>query len=74
MTKEMIDEKTPQDQLLAWAEGQAFYRKNYSGKHYSPYVCQVMNMLDNRVHDDDFMCVWQAPYGFVPEAGCPSHD
>lgn len=70
----MIDEKIRQEQLLKWAEGQAYYRKKYSGKHYSPYVCHVMNTLDRRVHNNEYMCVWQSPYGFVPEAGCPQHD
>lgn len=36
--------------------------------------CDAMNDLDPRVHDDEFMCQWAAPYGFVPEAGCPKHD
>jgi len=73
-TNASVDETTPQDELLKWAESTVYTVKRYSGKHYPPHTCQVMNMLDKRVHEDDFMCVWQAPYGFVPEAGCPKHD
>lgn len=69
-----VDEKTPQAELTKWAESTAYYCKGFSGKHYPPHTCQVMNMLDKRVHEDDFYCAWQSPYGFVPEAGYPKHD
>ncbi len=65
--------------LLEWAEKQAYYRKGYVGKQYSPFLCHTMNVLDERVrlHEtkgDGYICKWESPYGFVPEAGCPLHD
>jgi len=41
---------------------------------YSDEFCALMNLLDPRVHRDTYCCEWVAPYGFVPEAGCPRHD
>lgn len=40
-----------------------------------------MNVIDPRVwhdvlaiDDDIYLCHWEAPYGWVVEAGCPRHD
>jgi len=43
-------------------------------RQYSRWFCWLMNHIDPRVHCDEFCCEWQAPYGFVAEAGCPKHD
>lgn len=53
------------------------FEKATCGEHtriYSPEYCGEMNKTDSRVHDDEYWCHWQSPYGFVPEAGCPLHD
>ena len=68
-----------QQVLLEWAEKQAYYSKGYAGKQYSRFLCHTMNTLDERVrlhetNGHDYTCKWEAPYGFVPEAGCPFHD
>jgi hypothetical protein len=41
---------------------------------YSPGFCAAMNALDDRAHDDKYLCEWVSPFGFVPECGCPQHD
>ena len=41
---------------------------------YPQRFCDWMNKIDDRVHCDEFECLWQSPYGFVVEAGCPKHD
>ena len=67
-----------QTRLMEWAERQAKYREGHPTKYYSPFVCHIMNMFDKRVrlHEkkgDDYICKWEAPFGFVPECGCPFH-
>lgn len=63
-----------QEKLLKWAEDHVYYRKGYSGKHYSEFVCHIMNMFDKRVDECDCCCEWASPYGWVPEDGCKIHD
>lgn len=67
-----------QEKLLKWAESHVYYKKGLTGKHYPAIVCHNMNMFDERVRvheekQDGYICTWEAPYGFVPEAGCPYH-
>ena len=53
------------------------FKKATCGEHtrlYSQEECDEMNKTDSRVHEDEYWCQWVAPYGFVPEAGCPKHD
>jgi len=64
---------TTQSELLAWAEGHAYYEEGFPGKHHSPEVCHHMNTLDKRVRGK-CACEWVSPYGFVPEADCLEHD
>ena len=59
--------------LDEWAETNS-YTNEYGTKCYGPFVCHIMNLFDKRVHKDTYRCEWVAPYGFVPEAGCPVHD
>lgn len=61
-------QKDFQRQFIDWAE-------KYKGAGgYSIAICECMNLVDNRVHDDDHCCEWVAPYGFVIQAGCKKHD
>lgn len=60
--------------LMKWAESCVYYKPPYTGKHYSPFVCHVMNLFDERARGKNCMCGWVSPYGFVPEADCPEHD
>ena len=46
--------------------------KQYSARQYSEWYCKFMNWADET--DCGNECHWKAPYGFVPEAGCPIHD
>lgn len=67
-----------QSELLEYAESHVYYKEGFSGKHYSAEVCHNMNMFDERVriHEekhDGYICAWEEPYGFVPEASCPLH-
>lgn len=48
--------------------------KPYSMPHYTVEECAAANRTDPRVHNDEYLCCWVAPFGFVPEAGCPKHD
>jgi hypothetical protein len=61
-----------------WAEKNSAVNQ-FGTKCYPPFVCHTMNMFDPRVRyhrdrQDEWACEWCAPYGFVPEAGCPEHD
>jgi hypothetical protein len=58
--------------IMQWADAQATIN-SYGSKEYSPFVCHTMNLFDERAIKD-CECKWVAPYGFVPEAGCPLHD
>ena len=61
--------------LQEWAIANSYLVKGDTGRHYSPFVCHIMNMFDKRVHrGDDYCCEWVSPYGWMPEAGCPLHD
>ena len=66
------DGMSSQDILEAWAEENTYTVKGYTGKHYSPFVCNIMNMLDKRVRNCE--CEWAAPYGRVISADCKEHD
>ena len=35
-------------------------------------LCKVTR--DLKIADCGYNCIYQEPYGFVPEAGCPIHD
>lgn len=59
--------------MLAWAEENAKTNK-FGSKEYSPFVCHIMNMFDKRREECTSECMWVSPYGWVPEAGCPTHD
>lgn len=59
--------------LKAWAAHQA-KPNQYGTPEYSRFVCHVMNLFDPRAKPHGHACEWVAPYGFVPEAGCPLHD
>lgn len=58
--------------LKKWAEDHAYYKKGFTGKHYSKFVCHIMNMFDERVRSCE--CEWHAPYGLVISADCELHD
>lgn len=58
--------------MVEWAEKQAYYKNGFTGKHYSPFVCHIMNMFDERVKNCE--CEWYAPYGLVISADCELHD
>lgn len=60
-----------------WLKGLVFevdIKIDHEPKTYSEAYCYNMNLIDPRVHDDEYWCQWVSPYGFVPEAGCPKHD
>ena len=61
-----------QDNLVKWADDNCHAVKGYSGKHYSPFICHIMNMFDTRVRNCE--CEWIAPYGRVISADCKEHD
>lgn len=61
-----------QSNLEKWAEDNGYFKKPYAGKHYSPFVCHIMNMFDKRVRYCE--CEWLAPYGLVVSADCEKHD
>lgn len=63
---------TTQAQLETWAENNAHYKKGYTGKHFSQFVCHIMNMFDRRVRSCE--CEWISPYGRVISADCELHD
>lgn len=70
--------QTTDPRLIEWAEKHATINK-YGSKEYNAFICHNMNMFDERVRlhreaKDGMHCEWVAPYGFVPEAGCPVHD
>lgn len=69
--------QTTDHRMVAWAEQHATINE-YGTKCYGPFVCHIMNLFDRRVHRNNdkepYECKWVAPYGFVPEAGCPDHD
>lgn len=65
-----MTEALSQPEWLEWAEKQVYYKKGFTGKHYRPFTCHIMNMFDKRVHDD---CEWSAPFGFVASVDCPEH-
>lgn len=67
-----------QVELLKYAESHVYYKKGFTGKHYPYAVCQNMNALDERVkvhkkNKDGYICQWEEPFGFAPEADCPLH-
>lgn len=64
--------KQLQDNLVTWAESNCYYKKRYTGKHYLPFVCHIMNMFDTRVRNCP--CEWLSPYGRVISADCELHD
>jgi hypothetical protein len=41
-------------------------------RRYSPLRCLWMNSF--RKPTCGYACRWVAPYGFVPDTGCPEHD
>ena len=41
---------------------------------YPAWLCEALNLLDRRVGSCGCRCSWNAPYGWVVEAGCPVHD
>ena len=61
-----------QSNLEKWAERHAYYRDGYTGKHYSEFVCHIMNRFDKRVRNCP--CEWTSPYGRVISADCKLHD
>lgn len=63
---------TVQGNLEEWAEKHVFYKKGFSGKHYSEFICHIMNMFDKRVRGCE--CEWYAPYGRVISADCEKHN
>lgn len=58
--------------IQEWAEKHVYYVKGYSGKHYSLFVCHIMNMFDKRVRNCE--CEWVHPYGLLISADCKEHD
>lgn len=51
-----------------------YYKKGYTAKQYTKFYCWLMNLIDFRLWDDDGDCRYQAPYGFVANAGCVTND
>jgi hypothetical protein len=60
------------DRVQEWADRQATPNE-YGTLFYSEFTCHIANMLDPRSREN-CECRWVAPYGWVPEAGCPAHD
>jgi hypothetical protein len=58
---------------LAWAERHTTVNR-FGSKEYPAFVCHIMNLIDPRVRECGAECAWVAPFGWVPEAGCPVHD
>lgn len=42
-------------------------------KQWTETECRERNRTEPRIHEG-WNCQWVAPYGWVPEAGCPVHD
>lgn len=58
--------------MIEWAEKNAKINK-YGAKEYSPFICHIMNMFDERARQN-CECEWYSPYGFVIADGCELHD
>jgi hypothetical protein len=56
-----------------WIEQNSTVNK-FGSKTYSPFVCHIANLFDERTHGGRCECRWHSPYGFVVEAGCAEHD
>lgn len=58
--------------LEEWIKKEATVNSSGS-KEYSAFVCYIANLYDPGIRDD-CECRWISPCGWVPEAGCPTHD
>lgn len=59
-------------EMTMWVEKYAL-RNEFGSKTYSPFVCHIANLFDDRAHGL-CECRWVSPYGFVIEVGCAEHD
>jgi len=62
-----------QDSLFAWAAENSTTNR-FGSTEYPKFVCHIMNLFDPRVRQCENECCWEAPFGWVPEAGCAIHD